>query len=132
MNKTAIVIGSLVLAGIGAFFYFKPKKEDLTELQGELSQEQGQGQVGTGGQSQTTSNPSTPPVLEPAVKPISPNDLLEVSKLKDAILADISKRNSYRKASSRANVQAQIDEKLEKLKTYGFSLNTNNELIKTS
>ena len=66
----------------------------------------------------------------PTEKPISADDLLAVSKLKDAIISDIKKRNSYSKASSRANVQSEIDKKLETLKGYGFGMDTNNQLIK--
>jgi hypothetical protein len=126
MNKTAIIIGSLAIAGIGAYVYFASKKDDTTPSAENLAT-----QAGTVSQQQSTNTP-TPPPAEPAVKPITPNDLIEVAKLKDAIIADINKRNSYRKASSRANVQSEIDKKLVILKTYGFSLNTNNELIKTS
>ena len=123
MKKTAIIIGSLVIAGIGAYMYFKPKKDDKGATTQDAST-----QTGAIAQQQTTPQPP----VEPAVKALTPNDLIEVSKLKDAIMADISKRNSFSKASSRANVQSEIDKKLATLKTYGFSLNTNNELIKIS
>jgi hypothetical protein len=126
MKKTALIIGSLVVLGIGAFFYFKPKAkaEDGT----------GAGTTGAGATASGTTGvgTTTPPPAVAEVKTLTPNELIEVTKLKDAILSDIRTRNSYRKASSRANVQSEIDKKLILLKNYGFSLNTNNELIKTS
>lgn len=128
MKKTALIIGSLVVLGIGAYFYFrpKPKAEDVT---GADTTGTGTGTTGAGTTGVGTTTPP-PPVAE--VKTLTPNELIEVTKLKDAILSDIRTRNSYRKASSRANVQSEIDKKLILLKNYGFSLNTNNELIKTS
>lgn len=128
MKKTALIIGSLVVLGIGAYFYFRPKAkaEDVT---GADTTGTGTGTTGAGTTGVGTTTPP-PPVAE--VKTLTPNELIEVTKLKDAILSDIRTRNSYRKASSRANVQSEIDKKLILLKNYGFSLNTNNELIKTS
>ena len=128
MKKTALIIGSLVVLGIGAYFYFRPKAkaEDVT---GADTTGTGTGTTGAGTTGVGTTTPP-PPVTE--VKTLTPNELIEVTKLKDAILSDIRTRNSYRKASSRANVQSEIDKKLILLKNYGFSLNTNNELIKTS
>jgi hypothetical protein len=124
MKKTALIIGSLVVLGIGAFFYFKPKAkaEDVTGAGTTGAGTTGAGTTGVG----TTTQP--PAVAE--VKTLTPNELIEVTKLKDAILSDIRTRNSYRKASSRANVQSEIDKKLILLKNYGFSLNSSNELIK--
>ena len=112
----------------GAYFYFRPKAkaEDGT---GADTTGTGTGTTGAGTTGVGTTTPP-PPVAE--VKTLTPNELIEVTKLKDAILSDIRTRNSYRKASSRANVQSEIDKKLILLKNYGFSLNTNNELIKTS
>jgi hypothetical protein len=133
MKKTAIIIGSLVVLGIGAYFYFRPKAkaEDGTgaDTTGTGTGTTGAGTTGAGTTGVGTTTPP-PPVTE--VKTLTPNELIEVTKLKDAILSDIRTRNSYRKASSRANVQSEIDKKLILLKNYGFSLNTNNELIKTS
>ena len=130
MKKTALIIGSLVVLGIGAYFYFRPKAkaEDVTGA-GTAGTGTGTGTTGAGTTGVGTTTPP-PPVAE--VKTLTPNELIEVTKLKDAILSDIRTRNSYRRASSRANVQSEIDKKLILLKNYGFSLNANNELIKTS
>jgi hypothetical protein len=124
MKKTALIIGSLVVLGIGAFFYFKPKAkaEDVTGAGTTGAGTTGAGTTGVG----TTTQP--PAVAE--VKTLTPNELIEVTKLKDEIVAEIRKRNSYTRQSSRANVQSEIDKKLILLKNYGFSLNSSNELIK--
>ena len=135
MDKKYVIIGGLVVLGLGAYFYFRPKAkaEDVT---GAGTTGTGAGTTGTGtgttGAGTTGVGTTTPPPPVAEVKTLTPNELIEVTKLKDAILSDIRTRNSYRKASSRANVQSEIDKKLILLKNYGFSLNTNNELIKTS
>jgi LPXTG-motif cell wall-anchored protein len=117
-NSILYIVGAVVLLGGGAFLFLKNKKNKdvskLAEIEMEKEKEVAQVQA---------------PVL-PTEKPISADDLLAVAKLKDAIISQIRLRNSYSKASSRANVQAQILEKLETLKGYGFGMDTNNELIK--
>jgi LPXTG-motif cell wall-anchored protein len=124
-NSILYIVGALALLGGGAFLFLKSKKtkdkEKLAELE-KLKATVGEATVGQATVVQATS--------VPAEKAISADDLLAVAKLKDAIISDIQKRNSYSKASSRANVQAQIDEKLQTLKGYGFGMDTNNQLIK--
>lgn len=115
-NSILYIVGAVVLLGGGAFLFLKNKKnKDVIKL-AEIEMEKEVAKVEA-------------PVL-PTEKAISADDLLAVAKLKDAIISQIRLRNSYSKASSRANVQAQIDEKLETLKSYGFGMDTNNELIK--
>ena len=119
-NSILYIVGAVVLLGGGAFLFLKSKKNKdkvkLAVLEMEKATEVAQVQVQA--------------EVKPTEKPISADDLLAVAKLKDAIISQIRLRNSYSKASSRANVQAQIDEKLQTLKGYGFGLDTNNELIK--
>jgi LPXTG-motif cell wall-anchored protein len=128
-NSILYIVGAVVLLGGGAFLFLKSKKtKDTAKLEelAELAKETIGGV--TGGATTGTGTPTAP--VTPTEKPISADDLLAVAKLKDAIISDIQKRNSYSKATSRANVQAQIDEKLETLKGYGFGMDTNNQLIK--
>ncbi len=128
-NSILYIVGAVVLLGGGAFLFLKSKKtKDTAKLEelAELAKETIGGV--TGGATTGTGTPTAP--VTPTEKPISADDLLAVAKLKDAIISDIRTRNSYSKASSRANVQAQIDEKLETLKGYGFGMDTNNQLIK--
>jgi LPXTG-motif cell wall-anchored protein len=129
-NSILYIVGAVVLLGGGAFLFLKSKKtKDTAKLEGlaELAKETVGGVTGEATTGATT-GATTPNA--PTEKPISADDLLAVAKLKDAIISDIRTRNSYKKASSRANVQAQIDEKLETLKGYGFGMDTNNQLIK--
>lgn len=128
-NSILYIVGAVVLLGGGAFLFLKSKKtKDTAKLEelAELAKETIGGV--TGGATTGTGTPTAP--VTPTEKPISADDLLAVAKLKDAIISDIQKRNSYSKATSRANVQAQIDEKLQTLKGYGFGMDTNNQLIK--
>lgn len=129
-NSILYIVGAVVLLGGGAFLFLKSKKTKDTAKLEELA-ELAKATVGgdtTGGATTGATTPQAP--ATPTEKPISADDLLAVAKLKDAIISDIRTRNSYKKASSRANVQAQIDEKLEALKGYGFGMDTNNQLIK--
>jgi LPXTG-motif cell wall-anchored protein len=130
-NSILYIVGAVVLLGGGAFLFLKSKKTKDTAKLEEL-EKLAKATIGgdtTGGATTGTGTGTTTPTA-PADKPISADDLLAVAKLKDAIISDIRTRNSYKKASSRANVQAQIDEKLETLKGYGFGMDTNNQLIK--
>ena len=128
-NSILYIVGAVVLLGGGAFLFLKSKKTKDTAKLEELA-ELAKATVGgvTGEATTGATTPNAP--ATPTEKPISADDLLAVAKLKDAIISDIRTRNSYKKASSRANVQAQIDEKLETLKGYGFGMDTNNQLIK--
>jgi LPXTG-motif cell wall-anchored protein len=119
-NSILYIVGALALLGGGAFLFLKNKKnKDKDKLAlAEMQKATEVAQV----KAETEAKPTE--------KAISADDLLAVAKLKDAIISDIQKRNSYSKASSRANVQAQIEEKLQTLKGYGFGMDTNNQLIK--
>ena len=128
-NIILYIFGAVVLLGGGAFLFLKNKKSKDTAKLEELA-ELAKATVG-GVTGEATTGATTPQApATPTEKPISADILLAVAKLKDAIISDIQKRNSYSKASSRANVQAQIDEKISTLNNYGFSLDTNNQLIK--
>lgn len=124
MGKSVLyILGAVVVLGGGAFLFLKSKKSKdaikLAEIEMKKALEE---------------TPLTKEVAETKTqfteKPISADDLLAVAKLKDSIKADIRRMNSYKKASSRANVQREIDKQLETLKSYGFGLDTKNELIK--
>jgi LPXTG-motif cell wall-anchored protein len=120
-NSILYIVGALALLGGGAFLFLKNKKTKDTAKLEELAEMQKATEV---------AQVKAETEAKPTEKAISADDLLAVAKLKDAIISDIQKRNSYSKASSRANVQAQIDEKLQTLKGYGFGMDTNNQLIK--
>jgi|688.fasta_scaffold882841_2 LPXTG-motif cell wall-anchored protein len=128
-NSILYIVGAVVLLGGGAFLFLKSKKTKDTAKLEELAELAKETIGGVTGVATTGTGTPTAPVT-PTEKPISADDLLAVAKLKDAIISDIQKRNSYSKATSRANVQAQIDEKLQTLKGYGFGMDTNNQLIK--
>ena len=119
-NSILYIVGAVALLGGGAFLFLKNKKaKDASKLL-DLQKATEVAQVKAEAEAEA----------KPTEKPISADDLLVVSKLKDAIISDIRTRNSYKKASSRANVQAEIDKKIETLKGYGFGMDTNNQLIK--
>lgn len=119
-NSILYIVGAVVLLGGGAFLFLKSKKSKDAIKLAEIEKAKIVEEKKVEAQAQAV----------PTEKSISADDLLAVATLKDAIIADISKRNSFSKASSRANVQSEIDKKLETLKSYGFGMDTNNQLIK--
>jgi hypothetical protein len=88
--------------------------------------------TGAGSTVTQTTDPVTGLPIKPVVKTLSSDDMLAIQNLRDTILSDMGKKNSYNKATSRANVQAEIDKNMAKLKTYGYSLDNQNKLIKIS
>ena len=134
MNKTAIVIGSLVLAGIGAYFYFRPKSEEVLDTSNTTGSANSTNNSGTSSLdntvTQTTDTVTNEPLKQPIVKTLSNEDMLEIQKLRDIILADMRRKGTYKKSGSRNAVQADINKNIEKLKVYGYALDLQNNLIK--
>lgn len=135
-NNILYIIGAVVLVGGGAFLFLKIKKDKdkkkLADLKSEsIATTNNSNNTPQTNSSNTTnsSNSTSTPVQQPE-KSINADDLLLVAKLKDEIISDISKRNRFKKARSRANVQAEIEERLVRLKNLGFGMDTNNQLIK--
>lgn len=134
MKKSIIyIIGAVALLGGGAFLFLKNRKakddKKLAELM-MLNEVDSPSTTSATSTQQTQPTYQAPATVAPADKPISADTLLAITKLKDAIISNIGKRNSYKKSSSKANIQTVIDADIEKLKTYGFSLDMNNQLIK--
>lgn len=135
-NNILYIIGAVVLVGGGAFLFLKIKKnkdkKKLADLESDsIATTNNSNNTPQTNSSNTTSSssPTSTPVQQ-LEKSINADDLLLVARLKDEIISDISKRNRFKKARSRANVQAEIDLKLETLKNLGFGMDTNNQLIK--
>jgi hypothetical protein len=124
MNKTAIIIGSLAILGIGAYFYLKPKAkaEDTIGLGTTGSGTTGSGTTGVGS--------TTQPPTQPEVKTTSAEDLIEIIKLKDYITERANAMNNYKKQSSRNAVKEDIRQNMEKLQLYGYTLDNKRQLIK--
>jgi hypothetical protein len=134
MDKKYIYIGGgLLLVGGLAFLYFKNKDIKVPEIP---NLETSTTPTTTTTTTPTTVTQTTDPVtglpIKPVVKKLSDEDLSAINSLREEILSEISKRNSYKKASSRANVQSEIDKKMIKLKAFGYALDNQNKLIKIS
>jgi LPXTG-motif cell wall-anchored protein len=123
MNKNIIyIVGAVALLGGGAFLFLKNKKnKDKEKLA--LLELQKLGGVPTTGASST-------PKPEPVVKTYTDKELKEIQVLRDVILSDMSRKNTYRTSGSRDAVQSDINQNLEKLKVLGFTLDLNNNLVK--
>lgn len=97
MNKTVIIAGSVLVLGVGAYFYFKPKKTGTTGSgttgTGTTGTETtGTGTTGTG----TTSVPPTGTVLStPAEVEDTAKKIAEARSLATKISDLRTKRNSY-------------------------------------
>ncbi len=138
INKTVVIVGSLALLGVGAFIYFKPKAIDEgMDALGDIG-----GVVGTSGTNSTGSIPADNTVVqtrdkvtgellkEPIVKTLTNTDIIAIQKLRDDIISNMGLLKRYKKQSSRNNVQADINNQFSRLKEYGYSLDTLNNLIK--
>lgn len=134
INKTVVIVGSVALLGVGAYIYFRPKATD-----------KGTGEINSGGVDstdnsgasslnntvvQTRDNVTNEPLKTPIVKTLTNTDILAVQRLRDEIIANINRRNRYRTQGSKNAVQVDINNQMNRLKEYGYSLDTNNNLIK--
>lgn len=137
MTKNILyLVGLITVLGGGAFLFLRNKKAKDTMLLADLSKEGLLDNVADNSASQDSAsqdntsqgNTSDTNVKVPEV--LSANDLLATVALKEAIISEIRKRNSYKKASSKENVQTVINQKMAELNKFGFSLDTNNQLIK--
>ena len=122
MGKSVLyIVGAVVVLGGGAFLFLKNKNRKDALLLAELNQKKAM-------ELEKAKEVKAKEEVKPET--LSANDLLTVAKLKDAIIAETKLRNSYKKDTSKANVQASIDEKIKALAGFGFALDMNNELIK--
>jgi hypothetical protein len=133
MDKKYIYIGGgLLLVGGLVFLYMKNKKPISTVSAITKSETPTTDSATTPTTVTQTTDPVTGLPIKPVVKTLSDEDLSAINSLREEILADISKRNGFKKASSRANVQSEIDKKMVKLKAFGYALDNQNKLIKIS
>jgi len=140
INRTVVIIGSVALLGVGAYIYFKPKATDLGTgvLAGTGGTNSGSadstGNLGTGSVDntvvQTTDSVTNEPLKTPIVKTLTNTDILAIQRLRDEIIGNMNRQRSYKKQSSRNAVQADINLQMNRLKEYGYSLDTGRNLIK--
>jgi hypothetical protein len=119
-NSVLYIIGVVVLLGGGAFWFMKNKTQKDTLLLADLEQEKAL-EVKKEEQKQA--------IPEAQKDTLSADDLLLITKLSQEIVGLTRQRNGYKKASSKANIQVVIDEKIGALRNYGFVVGMNNELI---
>lgn len=121
MEKNVLyIIGAVALLGGGAFLFLKNKKAKDELLLADLSQQKAL---------QLEKVEEKQAVAEAKKELLSADDLLTITKLAEEIIRLTNLRNGYKKASSKANVQVVIDEKVALLRNYGFVLGMNNELV---
>lgn len=139
INKTVVIVGTAILLGVGAYIYFKPKATDENTDGNSGTDATGGANSGSTGSTansgdnivvQTRDNVTNEPLRNPIVKTLTNADILAIQKLRDDILANMTRKGSYKKQGSRNAVQADIDIQFERLKEYGYSLDLNNNLIK--
>jgi hypothetical protein len=75
MNKTVVIIGSVVVLGVGAYFYFKPKKTGATGTGNSGTGTSGTDTTGTG--TTGTGTTSVPPTDTTLSTPAQVEDLLK-------------------------------------------------------
>jgi LPXTG-motif cell wall-anchored protein len=136
-NSILYIVGAVALLGGGAFLFLKNKKTKdnlaLAKLKalGDLNlQDQTTLADGVGSTVVQTKDSVLGTPIKPLVKTLTNDDLLAIQKLRDVILADMNRKGTYKKQSSRNNVQADINKNIDKLKEFGYALDTQNNLIK--
>jgi hypothetical protein len=121
MGKSVLyIVGAVVLLGGGAFLFLRNKNQKDALLLADLETKKAL-EVEKVDEKQA--------VAEDKKDLLTANDLLTITKLQEEIISLTRQRNGFRKASSKANVQVLIDEKIVALRNYGFALGMNNELI---
>ena len=97
MNKTVIIAGSVLVLGVGAYFYFKPKKTGTTGSGTTGTETTGTGTTGTGTTSAGTT--SVPPTGTTLTTPAEVEDLAKKIAEAKSLATKISdlrtKRSSY-------------------------------------
>jgi len=114
MKKNILyIVGAVALLGGGAFLFLKfKKKKDQTKL-ADLNTKK----------AIEVAKFKEQEDIEIAKK------LLSANKLKEEILANITRKGTYKRSATRNAVQQDIDKQLIALKELGFTLK-NNELVK--
>ena len=138
-NSVLYIVGGVVLVGGVAFLYVSNKnkaKKDSTTPPADSTTPTTNSTTpptdGVGSTVTTTVDPVLGTPIKPVVKTLSNDDMLAIQKIRDEILADMNRKRGYKKQSSRNNVQANIDRNLAKLKEFGYTLDSQNQLIKLS
>lgn len=116
-NSVLYIVGAIALLGGGAFLFLRNKKLKDTVKLADIKMEK----------ALVVEKEAT---TQASKELLSANDLLAITKLKDGIIAETKLRNGYKKSSSKANIQVSINQKMAELNKFGFSLDTNNQLIK--
>jgi hypothetical protein len=143
INKTVVIVGSVILLGVGAFIYFKPKATDkgagalgdlggtgLTGGANNAGANTAEGILGNDVVVQTRDNVTNEPLKNPIVKILTNTDIVAIQKLRDEIIDAMNRHSRYKKQASRNLVQIEINNQMSRLKEYGYSLDTNRNLIK--
>ena len=103
MNKTVIIAGSVLVLGVGAYFYFKPKKTGTTGSGTTGSGTTGTGTTGT--ETTGTGSTSVPPTGTTLTTPEQVEEtakkIAEARSLATKIYDLKNKRNSYMTSSSK-------------------------------
>jgi hypothetical protein len=136
-NSVLYIVGGVVLVGGVAFLYVSNKnkaKKDSTTPPADSTTPTTNSTTppadGVGSTVTTTIDPVLGTPIKPVVKTLSNEDMLAIQKLRDVILADMGRKGKYKKQSSRNAVQADINKNIDKLKEFGYALDSQNQLIK--
>ena len=102
--KTAVIIGSVALIGVGAFIYFKPKKPTIThstQAQMDALQNQVDNATATTSGVSSSNNLTTPAQVVAVVTKINEatdilNKIKDIQKAKDVYLIDYSTGGKFK------------------------------------
>jgi hypothetical protein len=127
MNKKVIIISVVALAGLGAFFYFTSKKKGSTNLPNTSKADTS---TPSSTVSQNTDTASNTPAKDSSEKKLTEQEIQVLMSLRDVILHDINRKGSYKRTATRNAVQKDIDSNIAILKSLGYVLDEQNNLVK--
>lgn len=131
-TKKILIIGSVAVLGIGAYLYFKPKKSKGNQTGSLSGGNAGSIPSSPASSSGTTTAPNNTgsQSAEPNVKTLTEQEMQVITSLRDTILNDIRRKGTYKRSATRNAVQSDIDSNMQVLKSLGYTLDLNNNLVK--
>lgn len=128
MKKAFLIIGgSIVLIGGVAYYFLTKKGKDQPSMPTDSLDTLPSSTTDT---SVASSSLALIAPLPSTIKTYSAEDLKAINILRDTILADMRRKGTYKRSASRNAVQADIDKNMELLKSYKYTLDSKNQLVK--
>jgi len=137
MDKKKIIIigsgvGALAILGVFLYFSFKKKKGDTKPLNTTtVDTNSTSTTVATMSGSNNGFNSGSSQIVEPNLNLVSEIEKMNQAEAIASVISQLySKKNGYKKSSSKNAVQSDIDRELKKIQALGYDLLPNGSVIK--